>query len=194
MLIVLTIIVTATVFTAIVYVATQGCSKEKAPLLITQHPEENKERESQNIESLDVTDWKTYRNEKYGFEFKFPNDWARKDHENNITSFQPSEQFKEDRQQPKIIITTRPNPEKSSIEAFYDGKNERNLFSHSEDNYTSGKIAGQPYYKFEPIRSFVPEVIVVIQLNRAFIELTDFGATHQQDGIFDSMFSTFQIL
>ena len=27
--------------------------------------------------SVDTTNWKTYRNEEYGFEFKYPNDWVQ---------------------------------------------------------------------------------------------------------------------
>ena len=30
-------------------------------------------------EEIDISDWKTYRNEEYGFEFRYPGDWIRKE-------------------------------------------------------------------------------------------------------------------
>jgi len=33
---------------------------------------------------IDISDWKVYRNEEYGFEVKYPNDWAISDHSSGL--------------------------------------------------------------------------------------------------------------
>lgn len=44
-------------------------------------PQEEKEvsEEATTTEPIDTSDWKTYRNEEYGFEVKYPSDWKYRD-------------------------------------------------------------------------------------------------------------------
>ncbi len=52
----------STVFGVITYLN----STKNSPQIII-HPSPNSD--------IDISDWKTYRNEKYGYEIKYPNDW-----------------------------------------------------------------------------------------------------------------------
>ncbi|MBI3290923.1 hypothetical protein HYZ76_01415 [Candidatus Falkowbacteria bacterium] len=40
------------------------------------NPDQSRDEESGEI---DTSEWKTYRNEEYGFEFKYPEEWIKKD-------------------------------------------------------------------------------------------------------------------
>ncbi len=45
----------------------------------------------QPVEETDTSDWQTYRNEDYGFEFKYPNDFTKKESGNNNLLFLQNE-------------------------------------------------------------------------------------------------------
>src|SRR3989344_3791543 len=47
------------------------------------------ENESQSSSSDETADWKTYRNEEYGFEFRYPEEWTLMDRQSNLIDFGP---------------------------------------------------------------------------------------------------------
>ena len=168
---------------------------ESEPILITSptlEETDKPEEEKLEISEIDTNDWKTYRNEEYGFEIKYPSSWIREDRALNTTFFPAGSQGIE--QHPFIGIKIKPNQEDKNIRDFYNGVKERDLFSQSNNQYEYFELKGFPCFKFVPYITFVPEIIWVIQLDNAFVELVDFGATNQQSGIFDTAFSTFDIL
>ncbi|OHA45895.1 MAG: hypothetical protein A3A80_04450 [Candidatus Terrybacteria bacterium RIFCSPLOWO2_01_FULL_44_24] len=58
------------------YVLWQENKKASEMLRVAQDKQTEAEQKAQNNTELgDISDWKTYRNEKYGFEFMYPNDW-----------------------------------------------------------------------------------------------------------------------
>jgi len=137
-----------------------------------------------------TSDWKTYRNEEYRFEMKYPNNWILESYGSAIKVF--SSEFKgAKRDYPFILINIRPNAQKLSIKEFYGRSNERNLFFQSNNEYTQGQIGGKTYYRFAPYITFAGEVVVVVCLDLAFIEIQGVGPA-SQGRVFDTMLSSFR--
>jgi hypothetical protein len=131
-------------------------------------------------------DWKVYRNEEYGFEIKYPNDWIVESY-NSYIRFLQSKYLKAMQDYPFIYIKINPNPQKLSIREFYNRPEQRDWFSQSNNEYTQGSITGRPYYKFIPYITYAGEVVVVIELDSAFLEI---GKIFGENGILDAMLST----
>lgn len=160
-------------------------------IIPTEDEPELKNKEPIDTE-IDTSDWNTYRNKEYGFQIRFPNNWEKKDYGQNviISPYDPEAT----REHTFIRINIKPNPENKDIREFYNGAKERALFTQSDNEYEKGQIKQYHYFKFVPYITFAGEVIIVVQLNDAFIELVDSRSTYQQNGIFNAIFSTFEFL
>ena len=51
-----------------------GCFNKPQAVLVNENQNTNSDT-AITTEEIDISDWKTYRNEEYGFEFKYPGDW-----------------------------------------------------------------------------------------------------------------------
>lgn len=153
-------------------------SEEIAPKITPTEPSE-----------IDISSWKTYRDEKYRYEIRYPAGWIVESKNTNMTVFSPSK-LEGKYEQPFIEINVKSNPQNLSIREFYNGINDRDLFSQTNNRYTTGEIAGRKYFKFVPYITFAGKVVVVIPLNSTFLEITDFGSKYQENRVFDTMIST----
>jgi cell division protein FtsB len=139
--------------------------------------------EKEKMSEIAISDWKTYKNEEYGFEIMYPGDWTVKYGDLSIILF-PSTL----KQHPFIGLYVKPNPQKLNIREFYNGINDRNLFQQSNNEYTIDQIAGKLYYKFIPSITFAGEVVIVVPLDSAFLEIVDSGNAFPE--IINTMLST----
>jgi len=72
-----------------------GCLK-KEPIANTNTNQEDLPSEaSAQEEEIDTSTWKTYRNEEYGFEFKYPEDWVKFEYQDKLNNLIVSMENKE---------------------------------------------------------------------------------------------------
>lgn len=72
---------------------------------------------AETIDTIDTSNWKTYRNEEYGFEFKYPGSWTLEEHYSNSISFYKAETTS------GSVAVTKDNPESLDIEQWWNDGN-----------------------------------------------------------------------
>lgn len=78
---------------------------------------------------IDVSNWQTYTNDKYGFSFEYPNDWDIYYDDDNQVSFNYSQSYLST--EFKLIV--RQNPNKESVYDFYNNIDENKKIEGNED-------------------------------------------------------------
>lgn len=170
--------------------------QEEPPASPSIEPEEvPPEIASTEPSGIDTSEWKTYRNQEYGFEVKYPKHWTVKDFSNFM--FIGFTSPKSQSASPsgfgytgEIKIRIRKNPRKLSIDDFYNGIEGPDLFSGTQ-KYSTLEIGGKLARRYTGVLGLINSTIVVVPYQDIFIEIEDIGERYQ-DGIFNDMISTFK--
>jgi hypothetical protein len=147
------------------------------------------------IQQRDTTNWKTYRNEEYGFELRYPRElFFTESLQHNYIAFY-NEKPPEGTERPNLSIQISKNPENLSMKEFFDGKNEPDLFEQTmPEAIVPIKIDGVSGIKFDPYITFAGGEIIVIPLKLGFLMMHDDGGTFRSSGKLDQILSTFKFI
>lgn len=92
-----------------------------------------------------------------------------------------------------ISVSYKENNKKLPIERYYDGINDVNLFEDAFGGFEKTEVGGSPAFKFKNLAGETPSTVLVIVLDKAFLEISDNYNEHQGDGIFDSFISSLEV-
>lgn len=192
-----------------------GCVEEKTGVGVLpgeiMHPSEEKDLPADEVPPSiveETADWKVYRNEKYGFEIKYPPHYSPKEtlEDKSVISFgilKPSPATGKPVHTPYLVIWVLNNPKNYILEKFY------NFYSLRENKELMEEEVGKqvyPYYKesdsIEPIKingiSAVKfwvgdhwRMTISIPYKDKIFEIH--GGTEEEE-IFNQMLSTFRFL
>ncbi len=105
---------------------------------------------------LDTSNWKTYRNEEYGFEFKYPGDWGFNQKEALLT--QPGTDLQEEHPFLQFdVFQLQPGQDFSKLSEFES----INIAQDCQKINFSGKLA----YECKPLITFSGERDFIIQIS-----------------------------
>jgi ABC-type Na+ efflux pump permease subunit len=160
---------------------------------IEEQKKESKTEETQKAETIENIYTSNFKNTQK-FSVQYPEGWqANELEEKSEVAFlpqgaKPSAEYTGD-----IAVTYKKNGQKLSIERFYDGLNDVNLFEDASGGFEKIKVGDYIVYKFKDVVGYVPATIAVFVLDSAFVEVTDVYNKHQKDGVFDKFVETFEI-
>ncbi|NUM25758.1 MAG: hypothetical protein HUU49_04025 [Candidatus Buchananbacteria bacterium] len=161
-------------------------------------PEES-EVENENVntatttEEIDTSDWKTYRNEEYGFEFKYPENWKIFLLDDNRISLAPNNKevgipdkfgFK---YFGDIFITIYKNENLLDLENYYNSQT-INLFNErTPETVMLGKLKVSKFIDFPGI---IETDIYVFRIKDLVIEITAFNKIDENINIIERLITT----
>jgi hypothetical protein len=124
-----------------------------------------------NADIIDTSDWQTYRNDEYGFEFKYPAGWSIVDTDGLKIKLIPPGKSLGYEYNGDIVITVE-EPNGLDIKSYYNGKDRNNLFTEAEGGIEEFFVAGKKATRFSNICCMFPDnQIVIIEFDDKFLGL-----------------------
>lgn len=158
--------------------------------------EERVKTQQMSHNDFDTSIWKIYRNDKYGFELKYPSDWSYLDTGKPyiIAFFPPGkkpdlklEYFGD------IFIDVASNPQLLDFETFYKVSESGNFFEAAESGrfFNVGEFKA---VKLANVPGYLPSTMVILEKESFMFEISDFDNHNQSNGIFDALISSFKFI
>ena len=138
-------------------------------------PKEKVVVEEENSDEIDASNWKTYRNEEYGFEVKYPSNWVFVEESEKIKfSEEGKEYFIEEGKAYPISLSFNFDKyeEKKTIEEWADGKMKKSLGEQSINELT---IGGKPAITVKTYMGIETVILYDENNNQIFLVTPNFG-------------------
>ncbi len=155
-------------------------------------PIQNLNTNTQTTTIDEFADWKTYRNEEYGFEFRYPNYWILEESDNSVSLDSP-ENYADPLRRIEILVTFDKNPKSLSAKEYYDGQNGISAFDNPEQD-SEITIDNNRAYRLYPNTGISPGMLVLIPLENIFIRFDTLSERRDTSMIFDQILSTFKFI
>lgn len=150
-----------------------------------------KEAAGETVNGYKLT--KTYQNPEYNYAVNYPETWETKTLEANRVGLLPTAKKSLKEYEGDVVLSLKKNEKNLSVEKFYDGSNDINLFTDAAKGVKQITVAGRKAYRFNGVEGYAPANVVVVPLGKSFLEITDMGAQHEKDGLFESLVNTLKI-
>lgn len=183
------------IIVAVVLLGALGYVKlvKKPIVLNTTDQSQSSELEKQQINEMD--NWKTYRNERFGFEVKYPEKWREESCSSSneaCASFYPPGKKRGEgfiTYEGDVVIVTAKLPNNFSTEGFLKEFNDY-LFNKSQ-KYESITLDGEKSFYFQNISNLIsePDIVVIPHTHKgAYIWIENIS----EEKIFNQILSTFK--